>query len=197
MAISEEDKKRIEEEEKYRSEIKGNLSQEKPKKKGMGLLKIIGILFLVGIFGSIVISAMNPSGQIERAKEVANQQSQSVKSTFDVPSLVGKDVDEVIATLGEPQGQDPTALQIQQGVKEWDKTFVKDGKELLVTYTISDRKIVDFFISTDDPSGVTTDKENLLVIGNLSENDPKYTVEFVKAIKDPDSYTGVKVIPNY
>ena len=197
MALSEEDKRRIEEEERYRSEIKGNLPQEKPKKKGMGLLKIIGILFSVGIFGSIVISAMNPSGQIERARQAGNQQSQSAKSTFDVPSLVEKDLDGVIALLGEPQGQDPTALQIQQGVKEWDKTFVKDNKELLVTYTISNRKVVDFFISTDDPSGITTDKENLLRIGNLSENDPRYTVEFVKAIKDPNSYTGVKAIPNY
>ncbi|HSW88015.1 MAG TPA: hypothetical protein VLG12_02520 [Candidatus Saccharimonadales bacterium] len=117
-------------------------------------------------------------------------------ATFDVPSLVGKDLDGVIAVLGQPKGIDPTALQIQQGVTEWDKTFVKDGKELLVTYTISDRKIVDFFISTSDPSGATSDKEALLKQENLKQDDAKYRVEFVKAIKDPSTFTGVKVIPN-
>lgn len=115
---------------------------------------------------------------------------------FDVPSLIGKDLDGIVAMLGTPKGQDPTEQQIQLGVTEWDKTFVKDGKELLVTYTTSNRKVVDFFISTDDPSGSTTDTEHLLQMGNLQENDPKYKVEFVKAIKNPSSFTGIKVIPN-
>ena len=62
-------------------------------------------------------------------------------------------------------------------------------------YTISNRKIVDFFISTDDPSGVTKDTTHLLKLGNLKQNDPKYKVEFVKAIKNPSVFTGVKIIP--
>ncbi|OGH15917.1 MAG: hypothetical protein A2869_00330 [Candidatus Levybacteria bacterium RIFCSPHIGHO2_01_FULL_40_58] len=121
--------------------------------------------------------------------------NQAPKYVFNVPSLVGKDLDGVISVLGTPEGQDPTAEQIRLGAKEWDKTFVKDGKELMATYTISDRKIVDFFISSEDPSGATKDKSYLLEIGNLNENDSRYKVEFVKTLKDPSLFTGVKIMP--
>lgn len=191
MVLSEEQKKKIEEEEAYRAEVRVNPK----KKKGIGCFGLIGILFVLGILYSVFIFVVNPSGRIERAKQLQSQTANN-QYVFNVPSLVGKDLDGVIAVLGQPQGQDPTALQIQQGVREWDKTFIKDGKELLVTYSISNRKIVDFFISTDDSSGNTTDTGYLLQISNLQENDPRYRVEFVKSIKNPSSFTGVKVIPN-
>ena len=157
---------------------------------------LIILLAIVVIFvNSISKSHKQPSNN-EPVTEMPTA-TPEVKPVFDVPSLVGKNLDGVIAVLGSPtKSIDPTALQIQMGVKEWDKSFTKDDKELLVTYTISNKKIVDFFISTDDPSGVTKNTAHLLQLGNLKQNDPRYKVEFVKAIKDPSSFTGVKAIPN-
>ncbi|MBI3341577.1 hypothetical protein HY024_00480 [Candidatus Curtissbacteria bacterium] len=117
---------------------------------------------------------------------------------FDIPSLIGKNLDGVIAVLGKPdKNAQPTPTQIQLGgVKDWDEQFTVNGHSLLVNYTIADRSIINFFLETDDPSGKTTDTKRLLALGNLKEKDPKYKVEFVKTFGDSNSFTGVKVTPN-
>ncbi|GEM_PF-1259023 len=119
---------------------------------------------------------------------------------FDIPPLVGKNIDEVRVTLGKPVDKDyiePTDEQKKLGAndREWSNSFKKDGHELLVTFIPQSRKIVDFFISTDDSSGATKDTQRLLDLGNLKQNDPSYTIDFVKAMTDSSVFTGVKVIP--
>ncbi len=156
---------------------------------------LIFVSFLI-IRGS---SGDTNNGQTEQPKadipSASSKNSQVTQYVFDIPSLVGKDLNGVIAVLGTPKGQDPTAQQIALGAKEWDKSFVKDGKKLLVTYTISNRKIIDFFLNADDPSGKIKNTTHLMELGNLKQNDPRYKVEFVKVLKDPSSFTGVKIIP--
>lgn len=120
-----------------------------------------------------------------------------VQYVFDTPSLVGKNIDEVRTVLGEPEDGaliEPSEEQ-KKGTKQWDNTFKKNGNELLVTYNSETRKIIDFFISTDNPSGQTQDKEHLLELGNLQYDDTRYTVEFVKVLKNPSHFTGIKVSP--
>lgn len=63
MAISEEQKKKIEEEEVYRAELRGNSK----KKKGIGCLGWLGILFVIGIVGSGMASTFNPAKQLKNA----------------------------------------------------------------------------------------------------------------------------------
>lgn len=120
-----------------------------------------------------------------------------VPKFFDLPALVGKNADEVATALKSYQKKttQPTQEQIKMGVKDWDMEFEKDGKDLLVSYVIATKAINNFFISTDDPSGATKDKKHLLELGNLSENDSRYKVEFVKTLKDSTRFTGVKVTP--
>lgn len=116
---------------------------------------------------------------------------------FDIPALVGKNADDVSIALKDYQKKTPppTQQQIAMGVKDWDMEFEKDGKDLLASYVIATKKVNNFFISTDDPSGATKDKKHLLELGNLSESDPRYKVEFVKTLKDSARFTGVKVTP--
>ncbi|MBI2008807.1 hypothetical protein HYS84_00160 [Candidatus Saccharibacteria bacterium] len=121
---------------------------------------------------------------------------QKPKPAFDIPGLMGKNIDQTREILGAPADgslTEPTAAQ--PSVDVWDNTFKKDGKELLVTYKPSTREVIDFFVSTDDPSGATKDTKKLLEISGLSENSPSYTIEFVKVINDPNSYTGIKATP--
>ena len=153
----------------------------------------------IGLVALIIIAAISGGGSSK------NSQSQSPSPTtvqqaqqnyvFDVPSLVGKNVDEAIAVL-QPYKKntlEPTEEQIRLGVKDWDVEFEKDGKSLLVNYDIATRKVNNFFISTDDPSGATKDKGHLLELGNLKEYDARYKVGFVKALKDQTVFTGVKI----
>jgi hypothetical protein len=155
------------------------------------LTVILGFL----IFYMLVFSSISSKNGEKKSQNINTPQSTTQAYVFDIPTLIDKDLEELEAILGEPKGLSPTEQQISLGIKEWDKSFIKDGKELLVTYKISNNEIIDFFISTDDPSGMTQDKKHLLELGNLKENDEKYSLEFVKTIKNPSYFTGIKIIP--
>ena len=111
--------------------------------------------------------------------------------SFDIPSLLGKNIDEVRLVLGAPLDKDltePTAEQLKLGADEWDNSYKKGDQELLVTFNPSTRKIVDFFLSGDN-------KAKLIEAGNLKENDSSYTIEQVKQLKNPSAITGIKIVP--
>lgn len=172
----------------------------KERTMGLGVMAfvvIIVIVIIAGGGGKEKQTTAQPSPTVSQQTQQPTVQEQRKTFVFDVPSLTGKNLDEVKAALSAYQKKtlEPTKEQIRLGVKEWEVEFEKDGKSLLVTYEIATRKIKDFFISTDDPSGKTQDKKHLLELGNLKEDDPKYKVEFVKVFKEPDYFTGVKVVP--
>lgn len=166
--------------------------------------KIVKIVITV-VFAIILLGYYGKSDKSTQAPPVANNVIQTTPSptqvvqkfTYDIPSLVNKSLEEITTEL-EPYKQktlEPKKAQIDAGVKEWEVSFKKDGKELLVTYVIATKQIKDFFISSDDSSGATKDKNHLLELGKLSENDPNYKIEYVKVLRDPASFTGVKIIP--
>jgi hypothetical protein len=69
MTLTEEDKKRIEEEEAYRQKVReGSVSEkveEKPKKKGIGCLTLVVLLILLGIGMSVIPNGQQQSSQPE------------------------------------------------------------------------------------------------------------------------------------
>jgi len=118
----------------------------------------------------------------------------TVQPVFDVPALVGKDINGVQASLGTPE-EDDSRFVWPNGDDEHQKNWTRQRVLLLATYHSRTSQIVDLFIGTDDPSGATDDKGKLLNQGNLQDGDPRYTIEFVHAGNSPDRYTGVKIIP--
>jgi hypothetical protein len=115
------------------------------------------------------------------------------KQVFDVPALIGKNVDQVKAVLGATKIKDePTQLQLDMGTDEWSNTITKDGVDLLVTYHPKTRKVVDFFISA---SVVEGDQETLYKVANVKPGASNYRLEFVKANTRPGLYTGLKITP--
>lgn len=112
---------------------------------------------------------------------------------FDIPALLGKNIDEIRKILGQPLDNhmtEPTAEQskLMGGSGEWDNPYKKDDQELLITFNFKTRKVIDYFLSGDD-------KTKLLKVGNLKETDPRYTIEPVKELKNPSAITGVKIVP--
>lgn len=78
MALDEKDKQKIEEEEAYRAEIreqKRNIAEPQPKKKGMGILGWLLIIF-IGLI-AILFMTINPSAQLEKAKKAAETSQNS------------------------------------------------------------------------------------------------------------------------
>ncbi len=175
--------------------------------KKLGVKKMVITLFI--FFGLITASGCGsvssiPSGNNTEEAQVLEQEevqaSEQVAVVFDVETLYGRNVDEIISILGEPKhNTEPRDLQINiqsedQLAKEWDKSWEKDGYALLVTYDVASREVIDFFVSTDDPSGLIKDIEKLKKILNV-QNSTNFTVKPVKALMYPSSYTGITVVP--
>lgn len=71
MALSEEDKQRIEEEEKYRA----SLQQKKGNSKAKGCLTIIVILFVLGIIGMLLSPSSNDKEELTNTNNVTTPKS--------------------------------------------------------------------------------------------------------------------------
>lgn len=144
---------------------------------------------LSGILLVIVVLTLKSAADAGKTARIEDQQKQTVQETkviFDIPSLVGKNIDEIIATIGEP---DKNSLPTDEQAKitnEWSVEFTKENKILMVEYNLKSKVVKDLFISGDN-------KDELLTIGNLKENDPNYSLEFVKQQTDPTKITGVVV----
>lgn len=148
------------------------------------------IVFFSLIIISIALTPVPPKTTTEKEVKVETEQ----KIVFDVPSLFNKNIDEVKQVLGTPENYpEPTAEQIRLGTKTWEKTFKKEGFELLVTYNISDKKVTDFFVSANEEIYNKADKTKMLLLTNTQEDNLNYSVEFVKAIKDPSKFTGILI----
>lgn len=113
---------------------------------------------------------------------------------YDIPSLLGKTLGQVTEVLGTPE----KVTEVAQGDTQGDRSFEKNGLGLLVTYEVSSNKVLEFFLESDNPSGASSDKKHMLEIGNLKEDDSRYSVEFVETIgrnAKLGEYTGVIVRP--
>ena len=144
--------------------------------------KILTIILALVVFS--IFKGAAESGKAARVSE--NQSKTEIKTVFDVPSLVGKNVDEVIAIIGQPRENSLPTEEQSKLTSEWSIEFDKDGQILLVEYNLKTKIVKDLFISGDN-------KEDLLKIGNLEENSDNYTLNFVKQQNDPTKITGVTI----
>jgi hypothetical protein len=162
-------------------------------KRDLGLGRLALVVIAISILASMISASFS---NVPSRAESASPVPMVVAAAFDVPSLIGKDIEGAIKMLGiaNLDNSEPTALQLQFGVREWSKSWEKNGQVLLLTYAPEEGIIIDFFLPTIDPSGVTLDITPLLKAGNLEKSNPIYAVDFVKAIKSA-GYTGVKVTP--
>lgn len=160
-------------------------------------LALLGSGFVVMMIGGAMLPPKEKDASQTRNGGTAPSQSAPVEVSyaFDVPSLIGKSAEELKAEPGVQPSESPTPLQVSADVKEWEFTIKREGRELLVTYTIATGRVTDFFLGTNDPSGATRDKASLLKAANLKEGQRAYKVELVPTIRDRSAFTGVKAIP--
>jgi hypothetical protein len=144
----------------------------------------------------LVAGSQNGANTETNGKQEKQESSNSELNNtyvFDVPSLFGKNIDQVREVLGTPTDGsliEPTQQQLA-GSSQWDNTFKKDSESLLVTFNAKDRSIIDFFISASSQN-----KADLLKKGNLKSSSSEYKLEYVKSLKNPSEITGVKIIPS-
>jgi len=145
---------------------------------------------IAGLFGLIIISIIIASGSDSKPKEITSIPASNVQNyVFDIPSLIGKNLSEIKIILGTSETSiEPTQFQIDNGVDIWEKVWKKNGYSVMATYNIKTKEIIDLFLSSDNIFTNTTD---ILKTGNLSLDNSKYSVEFVKSLnKNIPGYTG-------
>ncbi|NTW15334.1 MAG: hypothetical protein HGA38_03115 [Candidatus Moranbacteria bacterium] len=129
-------------------------------------------------------------------KEAVVQQETTVPQfSFDIPGLIGKDIDEVRAMLGTPSSfHEPTKKEISM-FPEQVLMYEKDGNSLLVHYDYKTRTVAHLdFGGAGITEGESTNESTLLTLGNLKRDDPEYSLNFVKDPKDSSRAFSVQVI---
>lgn len=181
---------------------------EQEKKKGMSKGLKIGLYILGGwILIAMISTALNTNKEQKTTTPTSNPASTKTKTAtpavtatptpkfiFDVPSLFGKNIDEIRTILGEPADKElteSTQEQLSLGATQWTNTFKKDEYELQVTFNPSSRKIIDFFAC---PSSGYVDQNKLMEVSNTKENASNYTIKPVKELKNPNNITGITII---
>ena len=110
---------------------------------------------------------------------------------FDVPALLGKNIDEVTTILGAPSAESKSESGAPQRV--WSK----DDKTLTVTWKPSSKRVLDLTLiaRADENALRDEDKAKLLPVGQLLENDARYSLEWIEAKERPLFYVGARVVP--
>jgi len=116
-------------------------------------------------------------------------------NTLDMPTLVGRNIDQIRRTLGPPQetkdeaiGLEPTAEQMKATKGEdWINTFEKNGSTVVVTFNAKTRKVLDMVL-------IGSNEDELMRRGNLSLTAQNYLVLPVTDPKNADKVSGLRVV---
>ncbi len=139
---------------------------------------------------SVAPAAARPSGHTK--VEVAAGRSPrpaDVKVVFNVPSLIGKSIDEVKAILGEPVYASPQVPPevLRPGDEDATCTFENDEQLLLVTFRARSRRVIDFFLEGDDA-------DLLRKRAGVANDGDTYQVRNVRAL-NATGITGIVITP--
>jgi hypothetical protein len=144
-------------------------------------------------YAVIVIAILYALSKCNQQPDVMTEKSSGTNLVFDVPSLLGKSIDDIRTVLGQPldNNPEPTKQQMKMNFREWDNMFKRNGRQLLVTFNPQNRQVIDFFLDSNDQSGNFNDYNDVMKAANLKIDAPDYSIDKVKSIKDPTKYTGI------
>lgn len=123
----------------------------------------------------------------------------AVGPVFDVPGLLGKNIDEVTASIrGATVTDGPLDPSQAPGAGLAQRNFRKKGQTLQVVYKTASKRVTAYQIDVDAKTGSVKDddKDAFLQLGNLKASDPRFTLEFNEDPNKVFQFTGVKITPN-
>ncbi|BCM94469.1 hypothetical protein IAD21_06376 [Abditibacteriota bacterium] len=118
-------------------------------------------------------------------------QSRPSEPVWNVPELVGKPIDAVKHKIGTPQSE----TNLDGNVKQ--STWQHEDTTLVANWKTTNKRVTNWTLVSRDESHALREEERdqLLQPGQLKENAPAYTTEWIEAEQRPLFYTGVRVIP--
>lgn len=157
------------------------------------------VIVIIALF--IMIGSSDDTSTSTSEKDRSNNEAvveQEVKSesdyVFNVPELLNKTLSEIEAELGEPTSyiKPPQSYIENSTIRTWEKTWYRNDHTFMITYNIDTNDIEDYFLGggSDEVFERFRDTNYILEVGNMTNDSNNYTVEFVKALKDPSTHTG-------
>ncbi len=118
-------------------------------------------------------------------------QSRPAGPVWDVPALIGGRIDAVKQKLGTPQAEetpDPSSGQ---------STWTRGGTTLSAKWRTGNKRVTEWTLVSRDEDHAVREEDHaaLLLPGQLKENDPHYSLDWLEAPNRPLFYTGVRVVP--
>lgn len=111
------------------------------------------------------------------------------KVVFDIPPLIGKDIDEVRKILNIPKEEQ---VEPKDTTKAYNyNSLEKDGYTLLITYNPKTRNVTHYLIVSNEND--FDDYTDILKIGNLDSASTEYWVESDRAFNFFGDYNNVTV----
>ena len=150
-------------------------------------------LFLVNMVCLSILTLTFTCCAQKSDKLSASIKKKAGKIIFNVPNLIGKNIDELRKTFGAPIDG---VVDPERGSNTCNNTFEKNQRFILASFNPQSRKVIYFFFATNDPGGVTADYSDLLISCNVTKGNPNYSIEPVPLITDNRKYTGIKIIPH-
>ncbi|MET4108518.1 hypothetical protein ABIB60_003892 [Hymenobacter sp. UYP22] len=136
-------------------------------------------LLLCLTIGLLTSSCGSKSDSVKQAAETA--------PVFNVPDLLGLDIDRVESKLGRPKWDSVAAHDASESVR----LFRRDTLLLRVGYSARTRRVYSYLIQSAHAQ--THDYRPLLRLANLTGNEPVLVVVPVPSKNNSAEYTGVKV----
>ena len=117
--------------------------------------------------------------------------SRSAKPIWNLPALIGQPMDVAQKTLGKPQSE----VTVSSGVMQ--SNWRQGDVTLSATWKSSNRRVTGWSLVSRDDDHALRDGETapLLVPGQLKENDPAYSTEWIESSSKTLFYKGVRVVP--
>jgi hypothetical protein len=114
-----------------------------------------------------------------------------IEPVFDVPSLLGRDIEGATRALGKPTREETS----ESGAPR--RVWVKDGVSLAAEWKPSSGRVLRWTLLVREPKNALRDedKAQLLKAARAGESDARYSVEYVEAPERPTFSVGAYIIP--
>lgn len=156
-----------------------------PQKQGMSTGAKVAIGFGIGclviIIIGLVLFALGCNKVVKEVEKAASQTptpTPSIQYTFDATSLLGKSVNDIRITLGEPT----TTKKSEAVGKSLSDEYVKGDASLRYDYTAQSDVITKFYLVLAKNGTM----DNYVKTYNLKTSDPKYEVLFATPVRPED-----------
>ena len=134
------------------------------------------------------ITAAVPPAVSAVSADTVSEQPIPREIAFDIPALLGKNIDAITQILGKPSEADASNMSAD----ELERRYTKKGYRLVINYDKKNRQVAGFFLSAPEPQGETNDCSKILEAGNLNPTSASYAIDTLRSERK-GYFTGVVV----